>query len=588
MLSISWGLDVADPTFRPSVEEHMARMSRSAEELRAKLALAEVRLERAGHHLPEGVLESLRQMSGTLLVIQQTVEARERERRGLSALAQIGQVINSSLELDVVLTEVIDTLVRLTGAQRVFMMLRDESGSMETVAARNWERESLDDLEIEFSRTIVDRVQSSGEAILTTNAQSDPRFGGNESIIAYNLTSILCVPLKVKGKLIGVIYADNKVKEAQFSERERQLISAFANQAAVALENARLFESVRQSLVEVTDLKDFMEDVFASVASGVITADLESKVTLVNRAAERILGQTRDKLLGEPLSGTLPMLNDQLANELSDVQAHDRRHVGVEVTSDLPGRGQVTINMSLGPLKSAEHGTRGVAIVLEDLTERRHLEAQRRLFERMVSPAVIDQLDPDSLELGGEVREITTLFADLRGFTSFSETVDPQELVSVLNRYLAAAAEAVLAEEGTIDKFMGDAVMAWFNAPVPQADHAMRAVRAARDIRRSIGDLHPSLDPQFRLTFRIGIHTGDALLGLVGSQARLDYTAIGDSVNTAKRLQENAELGQILVSSRTLERLEKRPSVRPVEGLVLEGKQRPVEVFELLDDDQAI
>ena len=116
----------------------------------------------------------------------------------------------------------------------------------------------------------------------------------------------------------------------------------------------------------------------------------------------------------------------------------------------------------------------------------------------------------------------------------------------------------------------------------------MRAVRAARDIRRSIGDVHPNLDPQFRLTFRIRIHTGDALLGLVGSQARLDYTAIGDSVNTAKRLQENAELGQILVSSRTLDRLEKRPSVRPVEGLVLEGKHSPVEVFELLDDDQAI
>ncbi len=149
----------------------------------------------------------------------------------------------------------------------------------------------------------------------------------------------MCVPLKVKGKLTGVIYADNKVKEAQFSERERQLISAFANQAAVALENARLFESVRQSLYEVTDLKNFMEDVFASVASGVITADLESKITLVNRAAERILGQTKDKLLGKPLPDALPMLGDQLSDQLSEARTNDRRHVGIEVTGDLPERG---------------------------------------------------------------------------------------------------------------------------------------------------------------------------------------------------------------------------------------------------------
>ena len=403
----------------------MSRLSRTAEEFRARLALTEARLERRGDHLPEGVLEGLRQMSGTLLVLQQTIQGHEEQRQGLAALAEMGQVVNSSLELEVVLNEVIDTLIHLTRAGRAFLMLRSESGGMKIVAARNWERESLDPAEVEVSRTIVDRVLMSGEAVLTTNAQSDPRFEDRESIIAYNLLSILCVPLKAKGDLIGVIYADNKVKQGVFTERERSLLSGFANQAAVALENARLFESVRKTLDEVTDLKNLMEDVFASIASGVITADSQGAITLVNRAAEKILGQTRKDLLGSHLLESLPPTSPELARQLVEVQEHDRRFVGLEADATTEQR-RLTLRMSLSPLKRTSGGTQGVAIVLEDLTEQRRLEAQKRLFDRMVSPAVIGQLDPDSLQLGGQVREITTLFADIRGFTTFSEAIDPR------------------------------------------------------------------------------------------------------------------------------------------------------------------
>ena len=131
----------------------------------------------------------------------------------------------------------------------------------------------------------------------------------------------------------------------------------------------------------------------------------------------------------------------------------------------LDGRGPVHFRLSLSPLRDSQEAIRGLAIVLDDLTETRLLEAQRTLFERMVSPAVIKELNPQNLRLGGQRREITTLFADIRGFTSFSEAVEPERLVAVLNRYLSAAAEAVLEQGGTVDKFMGDAVMAWFNAP---------------------------------------------------------------------------------------------------------------------------
>jgi len=210
------------------------------------------------------------------------------------------------------------------------------------------------------------------------------------------------------------------------------------------------------------------------------------------------------------------------------------------------------------------------------------LEAQRKLFERMVSPAVIKQLDPNSLALGGKRVGITILFADIRGFTSYSETQSPEQLVSVLNRYLAAGAECVLEEEGTVDKFLGDAVMAWFNAPMPQSDHTLRAIRAALKLRERIAQLHAVLPPEAHLAFGVGIHSGDAVLGLIGTEKRLEYTAIGDSVNTTKRLQENAGKNQIVISAEAYERVKEYVNVVQMEPMTLKGKRSAVPVYEVL------
>ena len=236
----------------------------------------------------------------------------------------------------------------------------------------------------------------------------------------------------------------------------------------------------------------------------------------------------------------------------------------------------------MSPLKDANRATHGVAIVLDDLTERKRLEGQRKLFERMVSPAVIQQLNPDSLALGGKRVGITVLFADIRGFTSYSENQSPEQLVSVLNRYLAAGAEAVLDEEGTVDKFLGDAVMAWFNAPIPQADHTLRAVRAALRLRERVAQLHAILPPEAQLAFGVGIHYGDAILGLIGTEKRLEYTAIGDSVNTTKRLQENAGKNQIVISQVAYERVRDYINVVEMQPMIVKGKRDPIQVYEVL------
>ncbi|HND90783.1 MAG TPA: adenylate/guanylate cyclase domain-containing protein, partial [Anaerolineales bacterium] len=520
-------------------------------------------LEESRLKLPKNTGEDLRHIETSLMLISEKIDAFQREHNNMLALANIGQVVNSSLELDEVLRIVMDNIVRLTKAERGFLMLRDDKGEMVTRMARNWEMESIHSSELTVSRSVVGRVIETGEPIITTNAQEDQRFVGQESIVAFNLRSILCVPLKVKNDLIGVIYADNRIRAGIFADSERNLLVAFANQAAVAIENARLFSSLKNTLEEVTGLKNLMDNIFASIASGVITADIQNQITLTNRAAERILGSSSSDIIGHHLNETLASVSSELEPHLTEVRQTDKPIVDLEISHHLPNHGNVDWRFNLSPLKDAGQKTQGIAIVLDDLTERKKLEAQRRLFERMVSPAVIEQLDPNSLQLGGKRTNITTLFADIRGFTSFSENQEPEKLVQILNRYLAAMAEAVLVQAGTIDKFMGDAIMAWFNAPIPQPDHTLRAVKTALIIRESVENLYKELPPEFHLGFGAGIHCGDAVLGLIGTEKRLEYTAISDAVNTAKRIQENSARNQILISASAYERVSKEINARP-------------------------
>jgi putative nucleotidyltransferase with HDIG domain len=231
----------------PRAADELAQLNREVETLHAQLNALRTTHARTDIAIPPEVLLRVRQLSAKLISLQENVTTLEQERGSLRALAEIGYVVNSSLDLQIVLSEVMDTIIQLAGAQRAFLMLQDAQGELYTVVGRNWKLESLKPGEYEISRTVINRVVQKGEALLTTNAQEDPRFDGIQSVVAYSLRSILCVPLKVKDDLIGVIYADNRVREGIFTENHRFLLSAFANQAAAALENAQLFNDLSMS-----------------------------------------------------------------------------------------------------------------------------------------------------------------------------------------------------------------------------------------------------------------------------------------------------------------------------------------------------
>jgi class 3 adenylate cyclase len=226
----------------------------------------------------------------------------------------------------------------------------------------------------------------------------------------------------------------------------------------------------------------------------------------------------------------------------------------------------------------------GVAIVIDDLTEQRRLESRYRMFQRFLSPAVIERLPPDprELRLGGQRQEITSLFADIRGFSGFSQRHGPEKLVEVLNQYLDVGAKAVLAEDGTLDKILGDEVVALFNAPLRQEDHVLRAVRAALKMQKEVARLHEQLPPAYRLYYGVGINVGDAVVGFIGTEQQVNYTAIGSSVNLASRLQSAAAGGQILLTNAAYQRVREHVEARQLRPIDAKGFSEPVPVYELL------
>ena len=510
--------------------------------------------------------------------LDQQVRAQMSEHDSLSALQEVAATINSSLELDQVLNEVMDVIIGLTKAERALLLLIDETtGKLEVQVARNMDRETIEQSEsFQISRSVVSQVAQTGKPVVTMNAQEDDRFSAQESIISYRLRSILCVPLKIKESITGVIYADNRIASGIFGDTDRDLLAAFANQAAVAIENARFFREIRNNLAEITEMKELMDNVFASIASGVITVDESDRIALYNRAAENILGVPAKSVLYQSYETVLKVLGLPVEPIIRDVMVNGGIH-STEIDVHVGQRpDSTTLNLTFSPLRDGQQETLGVAVVLDDVSEKKRLESVRRYLP----PKLVDQIRDLDAAQRPQQRTLSVLFADLRGFSAYGEDMDPEQLIQIINGYFTLTVQAISRYQGLTDKFMGDAVMALFNTPLnPQEDHVQRALKTALMIQKSTAIYRANLQRVKHLHFGVGIHTGEAVVGNVGSDLRKDYSAIGDAVTLAKRLQEVAQPDQIIISQDTFEQVKDWAVVDKLEAVQVKGRQAREEIY---------
>ncbi len=220
--------------------------------------------------------------------------------------------------------------------------------------------------------------------------------------------------------------------------------------------------------------------------------------------------------------------------------------------------------------------------------EEREKRKIKNIFSKYVSKGVVDELlKNQEVKLGGEKRVVSILFSDIRGFTSMSEKIKPEEVVSILNEYLSEMTDIIFANKGTLDKFIGDAVMAVFGSPVFFKDHAQKSVKTAVMMIKKLDELNEKWKKQGKKTLKIGIgiNSGEVIAGNMGSLKRMEYTVIGDNVNLASRLESmNKELGtEILISENTYRQVKDIVNVRKFENVKIRGKEESITVYEVLN-----
>lgn len=555
------------------------QLSKSIKDLIDLIRKQQDALRARGLNFRSSAMVELKQLKGRIDKLSQDFAGTQIELTQLRALADTTALIASTLDVDEVLNQVMDTVVRLTGAERGYIVLRNkETNDMEFRVARGMAQEQLDNSEFIVSRTIVNRVVETNEPILTDNASADERFQGQESIVGFQLRSILAVPLKTRGELMGVVYCDNRILAGLFRQHELNLLTAFADQAAVAIDNARLFSDARSQLNEATSIRDLMENIFSSVASGIMTLSINGTVTTLNSAAEEVLGLPKSQILGRKLVDCVPSSSDRLYEALVDVAETGKQRL-VELEPVVEGQGKRDWNIIISPLHDIRDDTvQGLAVVLDDLTDLKAREAQLAQVRRYVPMAGLDTLKAADLQsIQVEVREITAIFCDVRGFTTFSENLQPEDLMRVINRYLSLASDAINLYEGVVDKYMGDAVTGLFNTQLnPQQDHAVRCVRAAMNLVFDLYALHEVLPEDQRLFYGTGIHTGPAVLGNVGGSGREEFSAMGEATEICKVLQENAGPGEIIISTATYDLVQDMFECEPFEPQKTKGYNIPL------------
>ncbi len=533
--------------------------------------------------------------------------ATQRQRAAEALMKAVDSLSKSSLDLEDTLKKVMDQAKELMNADRSTLWLLDnEKEQLWTKIPVNGK---LTEFRIAKDEGFAGMVVKSGKPLLipfdvyddprsVTSQQTDKRTG-------YRTSSMLCMPVfNADNELIGVTQLINKKKQgeyppynpndwpkapeqwkASFNRNDLEFMKAFNIQAGVALQNAKLFDTVKQE-------QQRQKDILRSLTNGVISTDKKGKVIATNESARQLLGISETHVLqGKDVKDLLCFKEGDFSKWLdvalspSDLKEYQQYYPDQTLLpqGDLPPQ---SINLSINSMidVSDAHKINGVLVVMEDITGEKQV---KNLMYRYMTPEVAEQLlATGDTGLGGKRQNVSVLFSDIRSYTSLTEKMEAEEVVTMLNEYFEVMVDAVFKYKGTLDKYIGDALMAVFGSPAPLEDHPLCAMQTAVEMRQRLEVFNEEriANNKMPISIGMGIHSDEVVSGNIGSSKRMELTSIGDGVNLASRLEGTSKQygTDIVISENTYQAYKEWLWVRELDLITVKGKSEPVRIYELL------
>ena len=484
--------------------------------------------------------------------------------------------VTSEIDLGAILGKVMSQATRMLNAERSTFFLNDEKTN--DLFSKIGEGLGATEIRLPNHLGIAGTVFTSGETVNIPYAYADLRFNpAFDKKTGFFTRSILCVPVINKaGKTIGVTQVLNK-RGGPFTKEDESRLKAFTAQVSIALENAKLFDDVQ-------NMKNYSEGMLESMSNGVITLNEDGKIVTCNSASLHIMQVSPEDIIDRPSEEFFTGANAWILGKVKRVEETQTTDVTMDAELEFGGE-KISVNLSALPLLSVERKKLGSMIIIDDISTEKRMKST---MSRYMDPGLADQLLAGGEDfLGGKSATATVLFSDIRGFTTLTEELGAQGTVSMLNEYFTIMVECIQREEGMLDKFIGDAIMAAFGVPIPHDDDEDRAIRTAIAMINALTAWNKErlTDGKEPVNIGIGINTDLIVSGNIGSQKRMDYTMIGDGVNLAARLESACKqyYAKILISENTYKKLRGTYRSREIDRVVVKGKREPVGIYEILD-----
>lgn len=490
----------------------------------------------------------------------------------LETLLDITNELNSFDQIPDLLQVILIKSCAVLNASSGLILIEDDNSDVLHIGADfNIDTSVLKGLIFNKRKGIISEI---GETRKALNFNIEP-----ESFLSKTLCKFgLIAPLSEKKNLVGVIMLFDKESRkglSPFHEADANMLSAIATQASVAYNNIKLLENIKEA-------KTFNDNVMQSIVTGVFTTNLMGEINHINRAATAIINLEKDQILGNHYEYIFES-NESITQLISKCENESVTLSQSQVMLDCNGK-LTKVNISVSPLLNDIHEPIGSVVAMEDLS---NIDKLKSTFKKYVSKQIVDQLleNDEMLNLGGQEQEATILFSDIRGFTSMSETMVPNEVVETLNDYFNLMIEIIFKYNGTLDKIIGDALMVIYGAPNSTDKDTENAVLTAIEMQEKLIEFNQRriIHSKLPITIGIGINRGRVISGNIGSRQQMNFTVIGDSVNLASRLCSAAKADEIIVSDTVWENIKINKSLksRKLSPVKVKGKARPINIREI-------